>query len=300
MGKFVDLTGLNFGNWKVIQRAENKSGRSYWLCECKCGTIKTVCGQSLTNGNSKSCGCLRDTVSSERSKTHGKTKTRLYRIWQAMKNRCYNKNAPSFKNYGMRGIRICQEWLCDFQVFYDWAMSNGYKEDLTIDRIDVNGNYEPSNCRWSTRTEQANNKTNNHYITIEGKTKTISQWSQIFGINPRSVSNRIQLGWREERLFDDLIPKDNYITYNGETKTILEWAEEKGLKASTIRSRIHRGISTEHLFDKIHRRSKGIIYKGEKKSLQEWCDLLNLNYKTVYWRLSNGRSVEDAFESPIK
>lgn len=125
----------------------------------------------------------------------GRKGTRLYRIYNNMKTRCYNPNSPSYKNYGGRGITICEEWLNDFKAFYDWAISHGYRDDLTIDRIDVNGNYEPSNCRWVNAYIQSNNTRRNNYITFFGETRTLKEWADYFGINEKTVRDRIKRGW---------------------------------------------------------------------------------------------------------
>jgi hypothetical protein len=128
---------------------------------------------------------------------HGKRKTRLYRIWANIKTRCTNTNDPHFDRYGGRGITICDEWKNDFKAFYDWSMSNGYADDLTIDRIDNNGNYEPSNCRWVTVAEQNRNKRNVKYITYNGETHTISEWTDILHLGKETIRERLKRGWSE-------------------------------------------------------------------------------------------------------
>lgn len=126
---------------------------------------------------------------------HGKSSTRLYRTWTRMKTRCYNKKFQHYKSYGGRGIKVCDEWLHDFMAFYNWAVSHGYNDNLTIDRIDVNGDYEPNNCRWLTNEEQQNNKRNNIHLTYKGKTQTISQWANELGIKRDLIWSRYQRGY---------------------------------------------------------------------------------------------------------
>ena len=192
MGKFKDLTGQRFGKLIVIKRVPNQDGLVCWLCKCDCGNEKTIKRRELCSGDAISCGCFKRT----HAITHNMSHTRLYRLWGGIKSRCYSKNSSYYKFYGGRGIKICDEWLGKngFQNFYNWAISNGYNEnakygECTIDRIDVNGNYEPNNCRWITNKEQQINKTNNHFLTYNGKTFTISQWAEKLKINNSSLTH---------------------------------------------------------------------------------------------------------------
>lgn len=133
---------------------------------------------------------------------HGKCGTRIYIIWKHMKQRCYNSKDKGFKNYGGRGITICEQWKNDFINFYNWAIKNGYKDNLTIDRINVNGNYEPNNCRWATKKEQANNTRNIHYITYNGETHNLTEWSKLLKIKLSTLSRRINTNkWNIEKSF---------------------------------------------------------------------------------------------------
>lgn len=162
MGKIKNVIGEKYGRLTVISKSEHKdkNNHSYWNCVCECGNYTTVALHHLTGGRINSCGCLKSEKTIERSTIHGKTNTRMFHIWQGMKRRCYNENDKNYKYYGGRGITVCDEWRNNFTTFYNWAIENGYTDDLTIDRINNDGNYEPSNCRWVTMAQQNRNKRN--------------------------------------------------------------------------------------------------------------------------------------------
>ncbi len=154
-----DLVGKTFDRLTVVEYSHtNKHGNAMWVCLCECGNTIVASGGHLVNGHTSSCGCRKNEISGARFRKHGMKHTRLYTIWMDMRSRCKYESMKCFKHYGGRGIKVCDEWQNSFETFYGWAIANGYSDELTIDRIDVDGNYEPSNCRWATMKEQRANQ----------------------------------------------------------------------------------------------------------------------------------------------
>lgn len=207
--RLIDLSNRRFGRLLVIERVNSDNPKvPMWLCKCDCGNTKVISGAHLRNGTAKSCGCIRKEhgravglVYGKQldNRTHGMKGTRLYNIWQGMKARCLNSNDPAYPRYGGRGISICYEWQTSFESFRDWALANGYSDTLTIDRINNNGDYAPSNCRWVTPKEQANNRRNNHFVTYNGQTKTVSQWAEECGLHKDVLLHRLNANWDIEK-----------------------------------------------------------------------------------------------------
>ena len=202
MSHLIDLTGQTFNRWTVICQVEGHNGKTTWLCRCVCGTERVVLGTDLKANKSKSCGCLKREVSSKRAKirnkTHGDSGKRLHVIWLGLSRRCYNPNEPHYNLYGGRGIKVCDEWRGNYVAFRDWALANGYDDKLTLDRIDSNGNYEPSNCRWATMKVQQNNRRNNHLLEWNGQAHNISEWAEMLNIDCRTITSRLYRGWSVE------------------------------------------------------------------------------------------------------
>ena len=197
-----DLTGQKFNMLTVKTFAFIRDSHAYWNCVCDCGKESVVCASRLLRGTTKSCGCLIKTTPRPRGKrVYIRTveKDRLYNIFMEMKKRCYNSNCRSYKDYGARGIAICNEWLCNPKLFRLWSLTNGYRDDLTIDRINVNGNYEPNNCRWVSAKKQANNRRSNLLITFEGKTMSAAEWCELKGWNRHVIPARLKSGWSLEK-----------------------------------------------------------------------------------------------------
>lgn len=194
--KRINLTGKHIGLWTVLYPSKKRTKHNglMWVCRCDCGKIRAITSSALLAGHSNSCGCIHKTLAAEiNNKYHDNTcKTKLYHIWTGIKDRCYNKNAPRYKNYGGRGIIICNEWKEEFLNFKFWALNNGYKEGLTIERIDVNGNYCPENCKFIPKQQQAFNKQNTIKLTYKGQTKRLKEWADLFNIKYDTLHNRIK------------------------------------------------------------------------------------------------------------
>lgn len=190
MGKKAeDISGCRFGKLLVIRRCgSDKNRNSLWECLCDCGNVRIVAKRLLTDGRAKSCGCSRF--------IHGKSNKgyRLYNIWTGMRKRCNHPSYSRYSDYGGRGIQICEDWN-SFANFERWALDNGYRDDLTIDRVNVNGDYEPNNCRWATWKQQQNNRRSTHFLTMNNETHSIEQWSKIVNISRSCISWRLHHGW---------------------------------------------------------------------------------------------------------
>lgn len=190
IGKFIDLTGQKFNKLTPIKYL----GKSKWLCKCDCGNVTEVQRGHLQNGHTKSCGCLTHKPNKNNLK-HGLCNTRLYNIYRGMKQRCYYDKHSHYKDYGGRGITICKEWLHDFQAFYDWSVTHGYDDNLTIDRVDNNKGYSPDNCRFVSNFEQQNNRRDNVYLTYDNKTLSIRDWAKELNVNVKTLYTRKFKNW---------------------------------------------------------------------------------------------------------
>lgn len=206
MAKHPDISGQKFGRLTAVKYiGKDKNRNAKWLFRCDCGNECISLVYNVKTGSTSSCGCYaKEKAASQSEKaaaraaqmriTHGQTGTRLYRIYYAMINRCYNPQTPFYKRYGGRGIAVCDDWRNDFQAFFSWACSNGYADDLSIDRIDNDKGYSPDNCRWATRLEQARNTRTNVYFVIHGKRMTMAEIEREFCINHSTFRRRLKRG----------------------------------------------------------------------------------------------------------
>lgn len=253
---FKNLIGKKYGNLTVIGLSDKMSGRkSYWYCKCDCGNEIEVRSDNLTTGNTLSCGCLKkaqDRINLTKFHRHKESRTKLHDTWVRIKQRCLNPNNKSYINYGGRGITVCKEWSESYENFRDWSLNNGYADNLSIDRIDVNGNYEPSNCRWANAKQQANNRRSNLKITYNSETKTLMQWAEVFNLPYSAVTQRYKRGVRGDELFAPLNTKymPKVVYYNGESHNLAEWARIYNLNRRTVQERYNKGIQPPELFEK--------------------------------------------------
>lgn len=200
----IDRVGQRFGRLVVTSFAGVLPGWiKLWECRCDCGNAVTVRANNLTNGTTKSCGCLKMEILIQRSTKHGLTGghghyTRPYRIWLNIRRRCLSKKCQDWKFYGGRGITVCNEWD-DYAVFFAWSMANGYEKHLTIERVENNKGYSPDNCKWATRKVQSNNRRSNHNIEFKGQVKTLQQWAEEIGMAYTAILGRINRGWPIEK-----------------------------------------------------------------------------------------------------
>ena len=186
-----------YGRLLAIKEVEGTPYSRRVLCQCDCGNSIVVSLNHLLSGNTKSCGCLKSDRNRKVFTKHGLSKSSLYGVWGSMKDRCFRKKCTAYKNYGGRGVTICNEWL-EFVNFYEWAMENGYQDDLTIERNDNDGDYCPENCIFIPKEEQSKNRRGLHFISHNGSIKTLTDWAKTIGISRSSLRDRIKNGWTIE------------------------------------------------------------------------------------------------------
>jgi hypothetical protein len=211
-GHRADLSGLRFGRWTVLgYHHTTADGKGAWLCRCDCGTKRPVVGRDVRSGKSRSCGCLNIEETGRRSRTHGLSKTREYRIWGAMISRCYNPNVPHYGCYGGRGIRVCRRWRESFEAFL--ADVGACPAGMSIEREDVNGDYCPQNCRWATRLQQSQNRRNNIMLTLDGNTHCLAEWGRRLGLGKSALYSRLRKVLTESARSGDRTAYASFVRY---------------------------------------------------------------------------------------
>ena len=232
-------------------------------------------------------------------------KTRLYRIWSAMRQRCKNPHEAAYENYGGRGIRVCPEWE-DFFSFRAWALTHGYQENLSIERIDVNGNYCPENCTWATSLQQANNKTNNRFNEFDGKRMTSRQWDRKLGFREGVLSDRLNtLGWDLQRTMTEPVGSSHAasFTYKGETHTVSEWARILDISFSSLWKRLKDPKwSYKDVFERPKRgKANPLTFQGRTLPLWKWAIEVGIPQDTLWKRIKYSHwTVEKALTKPVR
>lgn len=236
--------GSRYGSLIVLKEIQNLKTRRF-ICLCDCGKFTVKRGDLLRRGDACSCGCLTKDVHYKTHFKHGFGRTPLYKVWGTMRNRCYSKKRYDYHRYGGRGIVICKEWRDNFLAFREWAIANGYKKGLTIERKDNNDIYKPSNCTWATRRQQANNRRTNRTVTFRGETLTIAQWSRRTGVKQHTLRYRIEAGWAIKVALSAHLKKNVKYSLSGESRTLKEWGHKLSIGYGTLRNRLKSGWSVE-------------------------------------------------------
>lgn len=208
MGNYKDLVGYRFGKLIILRYLGStiKGGHAMWECLCDCGNITTTTTNHLNAGHTTSCGCAGRQARLRAKTKHGDCGTRLYGAYRDMKSRCYNHRNVGYRHYGGKGIRVCEKWLDSYGAFKEWALLNGYNDELTLDRRDINKDYCPENCRWATFTEQQNNTSRTRRILYNGNTQSVAEWARELGLPYTILYSRLkQSGWDAVKVFRELV-----------------------------------------------------------------------------------------------
>lgn len=296
MTKAIDLTGQRFTRLLVDKRVANNSrGRAMWQCLCDCGKTTIVNATSLIGGNTKSCGCMKYEASianGKAKKRHGMTKSKAWICWDSMLQRCNNPKHKSYPQYGGRGVRVCDHW----RVFENFYADMGEPDGLTLDRIDVNGNYEKSNCRWATIKEQGRNMRSNRLLTLHGETRPMAYFTEKYGLSANLIADRLRRGWTVERAI--LTPNSyikRWLEVDGIKRPLMEIARERGIHPVTLQDRLNRGWSVEDAISTPA--SDGytyITFEGETLSVKGWSAKFRVD-KTWLRKTLDSMPVADAF-----
>lgn len=256
MSPRIDLLNQKFGRLTVIEFSHvSKAQVAFWKCVCDCGNTHVTSSSTLLHAAEPSCGCVRTENVRKAVGTHGMSKTREYHIWKGILARCYNKNNPAYDLYGGRGIKIYDAWRHDFSAFIAYIGKAPFP-NMSIDRIDTNGNYEPGNVRWATQKTQTNNKNGNKLLTYKGEQKTLAQWAEHLGLHYRTLQDRLVEGWSIERAFETPTlkyqPNTIFIEYDGQKKTIKEWALIIGISWQAIYWRYKKNSDPQFVLRELH------------------------------------------------
>jgi len=308
-----DFTGLKFGRWLVLGRAPTKSsGHRYWRCQCDCGVIREVYQVSLTRGLSHSCGCYQSDKAAIMHYEHGygsrTNRNPTYTTWASMKGRCLNPNNGRYAQYGGRGITVCDRWRDSFEAFLA-DMGERPTHYHSLERIDNDGPYNPDNCRWATKIDQARNRRSSHLVTFNGETKTIAGWAEATDLNYDLIERRLNAqGWTPERTFRAAIERNRgrLITLGSETHTLVGWSKITGFSQRTITTRLdEKGWTVEQALAvpvNPHRdyKKEPITWGQEVHTSEEWSEITGIPARIIVKRLNRGWTTERALNQPAR
>jgi hypothetical protein len=293
-----------YGRWVTLGEPFNKLNSkgnyvAYQTCRCVCGQVRDVLQDNLIYGRSRSCGCFnRD---GKHRITHGKSNSPEYMAWRSCRERCNNPNIPGYRNYGGRGITICDRWLNSFENFYaDMGPRPSPKHSL--DRIDNDGNYEPGNCRWATTKQQSRNRRNNIIVTYDGDDMCLRDFANLVGKNPNLLTKRVKKGAASivEAASEPTRERFRFLTYNGVTRNVTEWARHIGITSDALLQRLHKlkwdlgkALSTPRCI-----RTKYFTYKGKTQTINDWAVETGIPKSALWARLGRGWDFEKAIKTP--
>lgn len=288
--------GQQFGRLMVIREVPAKPRSAECLCDCGKTHIAPI--KRLSDGTTRSCGCLAQKVAAERLRTHGMANCPEHKIWKAMHRRCETPSCAHYQEYGGRGIYVCERWK-SFTAFFE-DVGPRPTSDHQIERIDNDGPYCPENCCWATRKEQCSNRRHNHLVEYQGKVQTIAQWSRELGVNLNALRSRFERGWTPEMAFTIPYRKRGYeITFNGKTRSTAQWAKETGLTSKLILERIDWGWPIEEVLTKPKQTIHMLTFNGRTLCIRDWCREFGINEGTLHTRLRHGWSMQEALTIPV-
>lgn len=320
--RFNYKSGDTFGRLTLTGLTYTKKIYNHWVrfveAVCVCGEVKEYVFSKIASGETQSCGCLRKDVSRKRMTTHNLSNHPLYLVYKEMIKRCYEETNHAFKNYGGRGIEVWKDWKDDFVCFYDWAIENGYKEGLSLDREDNDGNYAPYNCRWTTVEIQSRNRRTNRMFTAFGETKCLFDWGKDSRcvVTAFGLRSRVDKGWDIEKAMTEPLAdrkkvsrsmkSTKQLTAFGETKCMSAWVEDKRcvVGMDRLRDRVAEGWDHLEAITKVHKDERAVFLTafGETKNIKEWLadERCVVKYDAIIGRYKKGWKHEDCLTIPSR
>lgn len=290
------MSGAIIGRLTVLHRVPPPNRDTYWQCQCACGRVVIVSGCNLRRNNTRSCGCLKRERVRHMNTRHGASRTVEYAAWLGAKARCHNPANRYYKDYGGRGITMCNAWRADFAAFLR-DMGRKPSSEYSLERKDVNSGYEPGNTCWATRLDQANNKRTNHRLHTG---ETLAQAARRMGLNYGTITKRIRSDWSESDILTVPVRSHHYLTLNGVTRTLTQWARHLKMPTETLAKRLRSGWTVKRaLTAPVQQQDRLLTFRRKTQSVSAWAKEVGLNRMTLFARLDHGWSTRDALFSPV-